>query len=203
MNSLVIFLHGVGSRGADLLPLSDRWSTALPDVAFAAPDAPFSFDQGGFGRQWFSITGVTESNRPQRVSDARAAFDLTIGEIVETNGFASRPERVALVGFSQGAIMALDLIASNRWPVGAVVAFAGRLALKARPLPPRETKILLIHGEADPVIPARESLAARVALEQAGANVELKVLPDVGHAISPAGAETALEFLVRSIEKTN
>lgn len=131
-SSLVILLHGVGSRGADLAQLANLWTEQLPDTAFAAPDAHFAFDQGGFGRQWFSVRGVTAANRPARVADARAAFDATVTAAIAEAGLAGRPERIAFVGFSQGAIMALDALASGRWPLGAVVAFAGRLAAPRR-----------------------------------------------------------------------
>ncbi|CAH1688154.1 Phospholipase/carboxylesterase [Hyphomicrobiales bacterium] len=195
--SLVILLHGVGARGADLEPLGDALRAYLPSTLFIAPDAPEPFDQGGPIRQWFSVTGVTAANRPQRVEVARAGFDAIIRDAVETQGFRDRLDQVAFVGFSQGAIMALDAVASGRWSVAATVAFAGRLASPPPLSPAGITRALLVHGAADTVIPAWESEEAYARLHQAGADVSLHVLPGVGHFITPDGIALAGAFLRR------
>ncbi|MFD2239359.1 alpha/beta hydrolase [Aureimonas populi] len=196
---LVIFLHGVGSRGADLAPLGEMWRSALPGTDFAAPDAPFAFDQGSGGRQWFSVRGVTPANRAERILAARSAFDGTIAGIVEAHGLTDRLDRVALVGFSQGSIMALDALVSGRWPVGAIVAFSGRLASPEPFAPSTRTRTLLVHGDADPVMPVQEGEAALDGLKRAGVDASLTVLPGLGHTISPQGASAALDFLSRTI----
>lgn len=194
-SSLVIFLHGVGSRGSDLAPLASVFAPHLPETAFVAPDAPFAFDGGGAGRQWFSIRGVTDANRQQRIIDARDEFDATLAGVIHEHGLSGQLDRVALVGFSQGSIMALDAFVSGRWPVGAIVAFSGRLASPEPLAPSRATRILLVHGEADTVIPARESVAAEQRLKAAGANVAVHLLPGVVHTISSGGADAAAAFL--------
>lgn len=191
---LVIFLHGVGSSGADLLPLAGPLRHALPGTAFAAPDAPFPFPYG-MGHQWFSIAGVTEDNRAGRIKAARADFDRVIGEIIETHVFADKLDRVAFVGFSQGTIMALDALASGRWPVGAIVAFSGRLASPYPLSPGKATPVLLVHGAADSVIPAAETVKATAILQGLGVDVESRILPGVDHTISAEGIELVGEFL--------
>jgi phospholipase/carboxylesterase len=196
---LVIFLHGVGSRGADLAPLGDAWRAVLPETAFAAPDAPFPFDQGGAGRQWFSVRGVTPANRADRVLAAREAFDQAIGGIVAAHGLEGRPDRVALVGFSQGSIMALDAVASGRWPVAAVVAFSGRLASPTPFRPATGSRVLLVHGDADPVMPVQEGLEAEALLKRAGVDVTLRRLPGLGHTISQQGTTAAGAFLSQAL----
>lgn len=194
-SSLVIFLHGVGSRGSDLASLTSVLAPHLPETAFAAPDAPLPFDGGGTGRQWFSIRGVTDDNRPNRIVDARSDFDATLGSIIREHGLCEQLDRVALIGFSQGSIMALDALASGRWPVGAIVAFSGRLASPEPLTPSRTTRTLLIHGEADPVIPVRESVAAEQRLKAAGADIAVRLLPSVVHTVSMDGAALAAAFL--------
>ncbi|WP_112662306.1 alpha/beta hydrolase [Microvirga flavescens] len=200
--SLIIFLHGVGSRGADLAPIGGLWRQTLPSTDFAAPDAPFMFDQGGPGRQWFSVRGVTEANRPERVAQARAAFDATIAAIVAEHGLTDHPERIALIGFSQGAIMALDVLASGRWPIAAVVAFSGRLASPEPITPSLTTKTLLVHGSADPIMPVRESELAEIRLRDAGVAVARGVYPGLGHSISGEGAELASHMLAETLMET-
>ncbi|GEO83344.1 MULTISPECIES: alpha/beta hydrolase [Alphaproteobacteria] len=192
--NLVILLHGVGSSGADLLPLSDMWKGSLPGTAFAAPDAPFPFPYG-MGHQWFSIAGVTEENRAGRIEAARADFDRVIGQSIDAFGFAKKLDRVAFVGFSQGTIMALDALASGRWPVGAIVGFSGRLASPVPLSPGKTTPVLLVHGGADSVIPAAETVKAAATLHQQGVDVESRIIPALEHTISAKGAELAGEFL--------
>ena len=191
---LVILLHGVGARGENLAGLGPIWARALPDTAFAAPDSPFPFDQGGPGRQWFSIAGVTPENRAARVIAARADFDAVIGALVAEHGFAARLDRVALVGFSQGAIMALDALASGRWPVAAVLAYSGRLATPVDN-PARGTPALLIHGDADMAIPFTQSQEAAARLTAAGVPTRLIIEPGQYHGISPQGAQEGARFL--------
>ena len=192
--NLVILLHGVGSSGANLATLAEAWRNTLPNADFAAPDAPFPFGHGP-GRQWFSVNGVTEANRPERVAAARGPFDKTLGDIIAAHGLTDQPGRIALVGFSQGSIMALDAVASGRWPVAAVVAFSGRLA-SPKPLAPAQgARVLLIHGDADPVMPASESVRAAAVLKELGVDATSQILRGVGHTISPEGASIAGSFL--------
>ncbi|NTF52878.1 alpha/beta hydrolase [Rhizobium rhizogenes] len=199
-NMLVIMLHGVGSSGSDLAPLASTWKGSLPGAIFVLPNAP-SRSSFGSGYQWFSVAGVTEDNRSTRIREARASFDTTISAIIKENGFSDRLDRVAFVGFSQGTIMALDAIASGRWPVGAVVGFSGRLAsplpLQAAVSPP----VLLVHGSVDPVIPAAETTKAAALLQSQGVMVETLVIPGLGHTISADGAARAIAFLASAMAK--
>jgi phospholipase/carboxylesterase len=192
---LVIFLHGVGSQGAHLAPLGQVWQAAMPDTIFAAPDGPQAFDHGGAGRQWFSVRGVTVENRPARVVQARGDFDAVIGGIIASHGLTNRLHEVALVGFSQGSIMALDAVASGRWPVGAVVSLAGRLASPAPFAPASPTRIGLIHGDADPVMSLALAHKAKEALTLAGYEPQLDVVAGGAHTISAQEAGLALAFL--------
>ncbi|CAN7246449.1 prolyl oligopeptidase family serine peptidase [Rhizobium sp. LjRoot30] len=193
-DSLVILLHGVGSSGGDIAPLADALAGNLPQTIFVAPNAPENSSFGN-GYQWFSVVGVTEDNRPARIEAARAGFDAVVSAIVEEYGFAEKLDRVAFVGFSQGTIMSLDAIVSGRWPVGAVVGFSGRLASPKPDNPSVSTEVLLIHGTADPVIPATETEKAAARLRQAGLTVESLLEPGLPHTISGKGASTAAIFL--------
>ena len=200
--NLVILLHGVGSNGADLAGLGAMWRNALPNTDFVAPDGPFAFGPGP-GRQWFSVNGVTEANRPERVAAARPDFDQIISDIIATHGLTHHLNRIALVGFSQGSIMALDALASGRWPVAAVVAFSGRLASPPPLSPAKDTRLLLIHGTADPVMPASESARANTILQGFGVNSTTRILPGVGHTITAEGAALAEAFLAEAFEGTS
>lgn len=197
-DTLIILLHGVGSNGQNMMALADAWRETLPGAAFTAPDAPFALDQGA-GRQWFSVAGVTEQNRPERIAAARPDFDRVVRSEIEKHGFADRPDRVALVGFSQGSMMLLDAVATGRLPVAAGVALAGRLATRPPYDPSPGTKLLLIHGAADAVVPVAELEQARTTLGASGFAVESQLFPNVGHTTDPEAATLAGEFLRASL----
>ena len=117
---------------------------------------------------------------------------------IEKHGFAGKLDRIAFFGFSQGAIMALDAVATGRWPVRAVVAASGRLATAPEAIEPL-TKILVMHGENDPVIPAQETQLAAERLRAAGFEVQAKLYPGLGHVLSAEGIQTAGKFLARQL----
>ncbi|MBP2309575.1 alpha/beta fold hydrolase [Azospirillum melinis] len=193
---LVILLHGVGSSGADLMPLAQAWRGALPDTAFVAPNAPQPFDMGN-GHQWFSIAGVTEENRPARVAAALPALADLIEAERQRAGVS--PADVALVGFSQGSIMALHLAMTAPERCGAVVAFAGRIAAPV-PTPDgsgRRPPILMVGGAADSIMPPAVVQAAATHFRSAGFAVEEHLLRGVPHTITAAGAQLGLDFLQR------
>ncbi|WP_109051017.1 alpha/beta hydrolase [Azospirillum sp. TSA6c] len=193
---LVILLHGVGSSGADLMPLAQAWRGALPDTAFVAPNAPQPFDMGN-GHQWFSIAGVTEENRPARVAAALPALAELIEAERQRAGVA--PADVALVGFSQGSIMALHLAMTAPERCGAVVAFAGRIAAPV-PTPDgagRRPPVLMVGGAADSIMPPTVVQAAAAHFRSAGFAVEEHLLRGVPHTITAAGAQLGLNFLER------
>jgi phospholipase/carboxylesterase len=189
---LVILFHGLGSNGSVMLSVIDSWRRTLPTTRFTAPNGPFASAQGG--HQWFRLDG--QELQPAQVALVRSAFDRLIADVVKREGFENALSQVAFVGVSQGAIVALDAVASARWKVGALVTFAGLL-----PLPPVLTAghipVLLVHGGSDTRIPSQASKVAAEQLRSAGFDVELEILPGVGHTISPEGADRALAFLKR------
>ncbi|PZO79267.1 MAG: phospholipase [Mesorhizobium amorphae] len=194
-HGLVVLLHGVGSNGEDMLSLARSWRSSLPDVRFAALDAPFAFDQGGTGCQWFSVAGISPENRPARIAAARPAFDAVMGAELARLGFTDRLDRVVLVGFSQGAMMALDAAASGRWPVAGVVAISGRLASPPPLSPSAGAKVLLLHGSADPVVPSWETARAEAILQAEGFDVRSRIFPGLGHTVSAEGAALTRDFI--------
>jgi len=202
-DALVILLHGVGSNGADLAALAGPLSVYLPGAVFASPNAPTPFEGGGAGFQWFSIASVSPANRAQRIEGARAGYDRVVSAEIEKHGFAGRLDRVALFGFSQGAIMSLDAIASGRWPVGAVVAASGRLGTMPGARPAKATPTLLLHGADDAIVPAAATPEAEAVLKGLGFDVEAHVYPRLGHSISREGVQAAGEFLARRLARAS
>lgn len=194
--NLIVMLHGVGSRGSDLLPVVEYWQQAIPQTQVASPDGPLVFDMGS-GFQWFSINGITEASRPARIAAARDTFDAKLAEVFREQEINPEQDRVVLAGFSQGAIMALDALVRGNYPLAGVVAFSGRLASPLPLRPAAQSAALLIHGKADPVIPWQESQKAAEALSAAGVQAELSVEDNVQHTITLAGIKTASAFITQ------
>ena len=191
MTTLVLMLHGVGSNGADLAGLVRYFQPVMPDSVFRSPDAPHVFATSGNARQWFSVSGITEANRPARVVAARAGLDA----LIDASVAQTKARDVVLIGFSQGAIMALDALARGK--VAKVVAFAGRLAFDGTPTPAPKARALLIGGTADQVMPHHLSSEAGARLAAAGVKTQVVILADVAHTITAEGITLAQGFLAK------
>lgn len=143
----------------------------------------------GQGRQWFSVAGVTEENRPARVAAALPAFEALVHELQKMSGVSA--EKTTLIGFSQGSIMALESTQKAPALAGHVVAFSGRFA-SAPVIAPVGIAVHLIHGDADPVISVDNSRSAAKQLQALGAMVSLDVEPAMGHGINARMVSVAL-----------
>lgn len=196
-HSLVIILHGVGSTATAMAPLFSAIVQGLPDAAVIAAEGLQRFDMGSVGRQWFSVRGVTEANRRERVENCLPSICALVEEERLRVGVA--PEQVALVGFSQGAIIALH-IAATAQPPGAIVAFAGRLATPITVENGRRPPMLLSHGELDAVIPAKEAVVAAQAFARAGFPVQTRIVPGLGHRVDSKQIVEMVEFLQTSLK---
>jgi phospholipase/carboxylesterase len=192
---LIICLHGIGASGAQMRSIADSWRRHLPDARFVTPDAPLRNSYGG--HQWFKVDGMELD--PVRIQEARDAFDRTIGDVIRRKGFDGKTGSIAFVGVSQGAIVALDAVASGRWKIGALVAFSGLLPPTTISRSGNQTPMLLIHGADDRTIPSMASTVAAGQLNAAGFQVEIDIEPKVGHTISLNGANRALQFLRRKL----
>lgn len=197
--SVVVFLHGYGANGADLLGLADPLGEHLPDTLFVAPDAPESCAGAPFGFQWFPIPWIDGSSEEESMRGMQAA-------VHDLNAFLDAlmvdedvlPEQVVLFGFSQGTMMALHVAPRREDEVAGIVAFSGRLLapealtddVVVRP------PVLLVHGDADDVVPPQSMPQAAEALQQAGwKDVYAHVMKGTGHGIAPDGLSVALAFM--------
>lgn len=195
-DGLVLLLHGVGASGASLGALAREIAVRFPKLAIRAPDAPHRFD-GGRGRQWFSIQGVTEENRSARIEAAMSVFQSLLEREMRVHNVA--PEQVILVGFSQGAIMALHHIV-NGGPIGSVVALSGRLAHAPNENLDASPPIRLIHGEDDPIMPIETAERTAQWLKTANANFEFQRLPNLGHEVDARIVQRVLDFIAAQTE---
>jgi phospholipase/carboxylesterase len=191
---LVIFLHGYGADGNDLIGLAPFFAQALPDAAFMAPNAPERCSMG-FGYQWFGITGnLDPATLAAGVRRAAPILDDYIDGALKLNDLTS--DSLALIGFSQGTMMALDRT-MRRGDAAAVVGFSGKVVETASDLPKdaRHPPVLLVHGDADPIVPFASLGEAEHALKTAGFPVESLARPGLQHGIDQEGALRAAQFL--------
>ena len=196
---LVILLHGVGADGNDLIGLAPMLSQGLPDAEFLAPNAPEPCDMAPVGYQWFSL-----QDRSADVIEAgvRAAAPL-VDKFIDDNCAIRQitPDRVALFGFSQGCMMSLFVGLRRQTAIAAVLGYSGalvapgKLAAEIVSRPP----VLLVHGEADPVVPHQMLAAAQAGLEAAGVDVQTVSRPGLGHGIDEAGIRKGAALLQRTL----
>ncbi|WP_281825572.1 alpha/beta hydrolase [Jannaschia rubra] len=196
---LVIFLHGYGANGADLIGLADPLMPHLPGTAFAAPDAPEACAGAPFGFQWFPIPWIDGSSEEEAMAGMdRAVDDLNVwlDRTMKREGVTA--SETILFGFSQGTMMALHVAPRRMDAFAGIVAFSGRLlkpeflAEEALNRPP----VLLVHGDADEVVPVQSLPEAAEALEAAGFDrVYAHVMKGTGHGIAPDGLQVALAFM--------
>ena len=199
VRSIVVFLHGYGANGADLLGLADPLGEHLPDTLFVAPDAPEEIPGYPGGYQWFPIPWIDGSSEEESeramdeaVRDLNAFLDaLMVDEDV-------LPEQVVLFGFSQGTMMSLHVAPRREDAVAGIVAFSGRLlrpellADEVNVRPP----VLLVHGDADDVVPPQSLPEAAEALQEAGwQDVYAHIMKGTAHGIAPDGLSVALAFM--------
>jgi len=188
---LYIHLHGVGASALQMTPVADRFAQAWPQSAHLMPDGFAPSDLAPRGRQWFSVLDVTEENRPARVRDVLPRLAGFVRDAQAALGVAA--PATALVGFSQGAIVALEFAQAYPALVGRVVAIGGRYAVLPEVAP--AAVVHLVHGKEDRVMPARHTVDAATRLVALGADVTADVLPGLGHEPHPALVDAAIGHL--------
>lgn len=192
---LVVLLHGYGSDGRDLIGLGQFWRDSFPDAMFVAPNAQEVCAGNPFGYQWFPLDGDRTLSRLVGAETAAPIITAFLRDLWAQTGLG--PEHTILVGFSQGAMMALHTGLRLETPLKGIIAFSGmlispeRLADEITAKPP----VLLIHGDIDEVVPLMGSEAALPTLLDLGVPAQLHISEGAGHSIAQDGLDAASEFL--------
>jgi phospholipase/carboxylesterase len=205
---LVVFLHGYGADGNDLIDISHAWAGVLPDAAFVSPHAPRPCGQAPTGREWFPLMFRDPDERWAGVNMAAPVLDAFLDAELQRQNL--RPSALALVGFSQGTMMALHVGLRRPVPPAAIVGYSGMLAMPENIDPPAfaaEIKsrppVLLIHGDQDPLIPVQALFHAAQSLAALEVPTEWHISPGVGHGIDQEGLRQGGEFLARRLTGRN
>jgi phospholipase/carboxylesterase len=199
---LVVFLHGYGADGNDLIDIGRAWQGLLPDAAFVSPHAPHPCAQAPVGREWFPLTMRDPGERWTGVNAAAPGLNAFLD--AELARHKLPPSALALVGFSQGTMMALHVGLRRAVPLAAIVGYSGLLALPDNIDPDAfaveiasRPPVLLVHGDQDPLIPVQALLHAAQSLASLDIPVEWHISPGIGHSIDQEGLRQGGEFLAR------
>jgi phospholipase/carboxylesterase len=201
---LVVFLHGYGADGNDLIEIGRAWQQYLPRAAFVSPHAPEPCGQAPVGRQWFPLTFRDPNERWRGVSKAAPLVEQFLD--AELARHKVPPSALALVGFSQGTMMALHVGLRRGSAPAAIVGYSGILvtppeaeleaftsSIASRP------PVLLVHGDRDDLIPPQALFQAAQGLAALGLSVEWHLSPGIGHGIDAEGLRHGGEFLARRL----
>lgn len=190
---IVLLLHGFGSSGHDMIALAPAWQRGLPDALFLAPHAPER--SGGDGYQWWGLANLSPQALAVGASAAAPAIDAFIDRKLKQYDLTAAD--LAIVGFSQGTMMALQVGLRRPGPVAAIVGYSGMLTGVAdlRQDTVSKPPVLLVHGSADPVVPVAALHAAEAELARLGLDVTSHVSPNLGHSVDPVGLGLGLDFV--------
>lgn len=195
---LVVLLHGYGADGNDLIGLAPVLAPLMPDVAFHAPNAPYPCEGNPMGYQWFGIARLDPAVTAAGVRSAAPFVDDFLDDTMARYGLDE--SRTALVGFSQGTMMALHVGLRRARPLAGIVGFSGMLAapealgaeIGSRP------PVLLVHGDSDQMLPHQLTERAAETLRQNGVETSMHIARGVGHGIDQAGLSLAARFLLEA-----
>lgn len=199
---LVVFLHGYGADGADLIEIGRQWRAFLPDAEFVAPHAPERCSASPTGRQWFPLTMRDPEERWRGCVAARPTLDAFLDAELDKRGM--NDSALALVGFSQGTMMALHTGLRRKRAPRAILGYSGIYVLgpaqpgdepAAHEKPPA---VLLAHGEDDEIIPVEALLMSANALADAGVPTQWHLSARLGHGIDETGLIHGALFLAQS-----
>lgn len=198
-DSAVLLLHGLGSNADDLIELAPHLSTVLPNTLFVSPNAPEPCDMAPFGHQWFSLREWSAESMWHGACRAAKTLEAMIADVHSETGL--NHNRIALVGFSQGAMMSLHVALRLPEALGAVVGLSGaliggeHLTGEIRSRPP----VLLAHGQLDPVVPYGAMIAAADILRRNNVPVETETRPHMAHSVDEIVLQKTADFLVHHL----
>jgi phospholipase/carboxylesterase len=201
---LVVFLHGYGADGNDLIEIGRAWQSLLPDAAFVSPHAPRPCGQAPTGREWFPLTFRDPNERWTGVNAAAPMLNAFLDTELKRRQLP--PSALVLVGFSQGTMMALHVGLRRAVPPAAIIGYSGMLVVPENIDPEKfaaeivaKPPVLLVHGDQDELIPVQALMHAAQGLGSLEVPVEWHVSPGTGHGIDQEGLRHGGEFLSKRL----
>jgi phospholipase/carboxylesterase len=192
---LVIFVHGYGANGQDLISLAQYFAQVVPDAAFISPDAPYRCDGAPMGFQWYDVWMQDPADRLAAIRSTGEIFDNFVTAQLARHGLTE--DKLVLIGFSQGTMMSLFTAPRREKAIAGIVGYSGRMespeTLKdeIRSRPP----VVMVHGDSDELLAVSEMETAATTLRDCGVEIDTLVRPGLGHGIDEKGIRTGLAFV--------
>ena len=198
-NSIVILCHGYGGDGKDISVLANYWKNFLPNTLFLCPNAPEQCKVNPSGFQWFDLMDESEDKIFSKSLIAEQKLNSYIDEIIEK--YKIENEKIALVGFSQGCMISLQVALKRKKKISCVIGYSGKILNKdhlkkninSRP------KLYLMHGDKDGVVPINSLLEAKHFFEENKYEIYSKIFKNCEHRIPNEGVSIGLDFLKKNL----
>jgi len=199
-DALVVLLHGYGSNGADLIGLAPYFAKVLPGAVFVSPNAIEPVPGYPSGYQWFPISNLDPHLMEHGARSAAQSVDRFLDRELEKYGLP--PERLALVGFSQGTMMSLHVGLRRERQIAGILGYSGVLVGGAKLKDEMRSKppVLFIHGDRDPTIPIPAMFESAEQLAAADHGAQWHISYGVPHSIGPDGLDLGGAFLAMQLK---
>jgi phospholipase/carboxylesterase len=200
IRKIVVFLHGYGATGDDLINIADQWATHLPDTLFVAPHAPDVCEMSPLGYQWFGLADFNPLNIRQGMDTAAPFITHYVKQLMAEHKLEAKD--IAFVGFSQGSMLAMDMLFQIPG-LGGVIGYSGAFYPPASLDRPNDAPpILLVHGTADTIVPYAALLQAQAQLQLYGVKITTQTCNGLGHSIDDVGLRVGREYLQKALFQT-
>ena len=199
ITSAIILLHGYGGDGKDISTLTLNWKRFLPNTVFLCPDAREKCSINPNGYQWFD----SSNDDPNYILEESKQSEKKINEFIKEvkKNYDLKNSQICLSGFSQGCMMSINLGLTTNENYNCVVGFSGKIIDKKDLLKRKtsSTKMLLMHGDMDTVVPPNNLLEAKDFLIRNNVGVETSMIKNCGHHISVEASSLALNYIKNNL----
>ena len=196
---IVVLCHGYGGDGRDISILATNWQRFLPEAVFLCPNAPEVCALNPRGYQWYDLSSDKEEVILEKSLVAEVKLNTFLDQVL--NNFQLETANLALVGFSQGCMMSIQLALKKKEQINCLIGYSGKVInqehlsdkIKSKP------KIFLMHGANDTIVSPTYLLEAKEYLKNQGLKIKTKMFEDCEHRIPVEGASLGLGFLRKNI----
>ena len=196
---VIVLCHGYGGDGKDISTLAINWQRFLPEAIFLCPNAPEICAVNPQGYQWFDLSSDKEELILEKSLIAEEKLNTFIDQIL--NNFQLEPNNLALVGFSQGCMLSIQIALKKKKQISCLIGYSGKV-INQKHLSDNihsKPKIFLMHGANDTLVPPTHLLEAKEYLVKHGLKIKTKIFKDCEHRIPVEGVSLGLEFLKKNL----
>ena len=196
---IIVLCHGYGGDGKDISMLALNWQRFLPETIFLCPNAPEICSVSPQGYQWFDLSSEKEEVILEKSLEAEGKLSIFLDQVLDN--YQLLPEDLALVGFSQGCMMSLQVGLKKKEKINCLIGYSGKI-INQKHLSKNITskpKIFLMHGENDTIVSPTCLLEAKEYLKNQGIKIKTKFFKNCEHRIPVEGSSLGLTFLRKNL----